>query len=85
LPEELVMQNWIYKRGEEKGREEARGESLELLVRVCESRLGRPVSAAERGVLVRRLGTLGLQRLGDLVLDLPADALAAWLSAPDAS
>jgi hypothetical protein len=81
LPEELVMQNWIYKRGEEKGLEKGLGP----LAHQVERRLGRPLSPAERGELVRRLDTLGPDRLGDLVLDLAPDGLAAWISAPNAS
>jgi hypothetical protein len=81
LPEEVVMESWIYKQGEEKGLEKGIGP----LAHQFERRLARALTSAERGVLVRRLGTLGPERLGDLVLDFTPEALAAWLAAPDAS
>jgi hypothetical protein len=89
LPEEVVMQSWIYKQGEQKGIEKGREQGLERgigpLAHLFERRLARALSSAERGVLVRRLDTLGPERLGDLVVDLSPEALAAWLAAPDAS
>ena len=48
-------------------------------------RLGRPVTAAEHAELLRRLDTLGADRIGDVVLDLAPDALAAWLADPNAT
>jgi hypothetical protein len=97
LPEEVVMQSWIYKQGKQKGLEEGRQEGLEQgleqglekglgpLAHLFERRLARALTPAERGVLVRRLDTLGPERLGDLVVDFSPEALAAWLAAPDAS
>ncbi len=38
----------------------------------------------EHATVVRRLGTLGPERLGDVALDLEAPALAAWLANPRA-
>ena len=81
LPEEVVMESWVYKQGKEKGREEGLGP----LAHQFERRLARPLTSAEREVLVRRLDTLGPVRLGDLVFDGSPEALAAWLAAPDAS
>ena len=48
-------------------------------------RLGRPLADAERAEVLRRLDTLGPDRIGDVVLDLERDALAAWLADPDAT
>ena len=80
LPEEVIMQSWVYKQGKEKGREEGLGP----LAHQFERRLNRALTAAERAVLVRRLDILGPARLGDVVIDASPDALAAWLAAPDA-
>jgi hypothetical protein len=85
LPEEAVMESWVYKQGKEKGLEEGRLERLAMVAHQFQRRLTRPLTAAERGVLVRRLDTLGPERLGDVVIDLSSEALAAWLAAPDAS
>jgi hypothetical protein len=49
-----------------------------------ERRLGRRLDAAEQSVLQQRLAMLGGDRLGDVVLDLDAVALAAWLADPAA-
>jgi hypothetical protein len=48
-------------------------------------RLGRAITAAEHRELLRRVDTLGAARLGDVVLDLTPEALAAWLADPDAT
>ncbi len=60
-------------------------EGLRPLQHLFERRLGRALSAEEASVLLARLDTLGPARLGDVVLDLPPDALAAWLGDPDAA
>jgi hypothetical protein len=80
LPEELVMQSWVYKQGLEQGLEKG----LRLLERVFERRLGHPLSAADRSTLRRRFETLGAERLGDVALELSPEALAAWLNDPNA-
>ena len=67
-------------RGMEKGLEKG----LRPLERLFERRLARPLTADERAVLVARLGTVGPDRLGDVVLDLDAPSLATWLADPDA-
>lgn len=85
LPEEVVMESWVYKQGKEKGREEGRELGVGLLAHQFERRLARSLTSVEREVLVRRLDTLGPARLGDLVFDGSPEALAAWLAAPDAS
>jgi hypothetical protein len=67
------------------GRKEGLDAGLRPLEHLFSRRLGRALSAAEHGELLRRLGTLGPARLGDVVLDLTPDALAAWLADPDAA
>ncbi|WP_437886355.1 hypothetical protein [Sorangium sp. So ce307] len=52
--------------------------------RQLEKRLGRPLADAERSVLAERFDRLGPDRLDDVLLELPADALAAWLADPAA-
>ena len=93
LPEEVVMESWVYKQGKEKGLEQGLEQGLEKgiakglgpLAHQFERRLARLLTSAEREVLVRRLDTFGSERLGDLVIDESPEALAAWLAAPDAS
>jgi hypothetical protein len=78
LSEEVVMQSWVFQQGLEKGRQEG-------LVRRFERRLGRKLADEEHATLTQRLGSLGPDRLDDVVLDLSADALAAWLADPNAT
>jgi hypothetical protein len=89
LPEEAVMESWVYKQGKAKGQQEGIEQGIEkgigLVTHLVERRLARPLDSAERGALIRRLDTLGPERLGDVVFDLSPEALAAWLAAPDAS
>jgi hypothetical protein len=54
------------------------------LVRLFERRLARALTDAERVALRARLGVVGPERLGDVVLDLAPPDLAAWLGDPDA-
>lgn len=77
------MESWVYKQGKEKGREEGREQGVGLLAHQFERRLARPLTSAEREVLVRRFDTFGPERLGDLVFDASPEALAAWLAASD--
>jgi hypothetical protein len=70
--------------GLERGLERGRSQALGSVVRQFERRLGRALSEAERGELLERQGRLGPERLGDVVLDLDAVALAAWLADPNA-
>jgi hypothetical protein len=65
-------------------REEGVAEGLLTLAHLFERRLGRALSATEHHTLTERFSTLGPNRLGDVVLDLAPDALAAWLTNPDA-
>jgi hypothetical protein len=71
-------------KGIEKGIEKGRSEGLAPLERQFERRLGRPLAVVEHTELLRRLDTLGAARLGDVVLDMDAAALAAWIADPDA-
>ncbi len=59
-------------------------QGLQPILHQLTRKLGRPVSPEERAVLRKRFDTLGPDRLGDVVLDLPATALAAWLADPEA-
>lgn len=65
--------------------EEGRDEGLAPLVHLFERRLHRPLDETEHDTLRTRLHTLGPNRLGDVVLDLTPDALAAWLADPAAT
>jgi len=58
---------------------------LRTLTRQYERRLTRALTPDERATLAARLSALGVDRLGDLVLDLGAAALAAWLADPAAT
>lgn len=58
-----------------------RVEGMETLVaRQIERRLQRSLAAAERATLHGRVVALGAEHVGDLVIDLSPDALAAWLA-----
>jgi hypothetical protein len=48
---------------------------------MIERRLGRTLSDAERDHLATRILREGPERVGDLVLDLPPEALDAWVAA----
>jgi len=63
--------------GLEKGR-------LELVLRLFERKLARPLTSEERADLIERANRLGADRLSDVVLDLDATALATWLANPTA-
>ena len=67
------------------GRNEGRSEGLGAVEHQFARRLGRAVTPAEHAELLRRLDTLGAARIGDVVLDMAPDALAAWLADPDAT
>ncbi|HWU88749.1 MAG TPA: hypothetical protein VN253_15890 [Kofleriaceae bacterium] len=58
--------------------------AADLAAHQLERRLGRGLREDERARLRERTETLGPDRLGDLVLDLPVDELAAWLADPNA-
>jgi hypothetical protein len=74
----------IKNQGRAEGRSEGRAEGvmagLAPLVRLFTRKLGRPLTERERKTLVRRLDTLGPDRLGDVAVDLDGPALATWLA-----
>ena len=57
---------------------------LRPLTHQFERRLQRALTVAEHDTLHARFSTHGPDRLGDVVLDLAPDALAAWLADPNA-
>jgi hypothetical protein len=70
----------------EKAREEGIEKGIEsALLHQFTHRLSRGLTASERETFAARLRALGPERLGDVVLDLDAPALAAWLADPDAT
>jgi hypothetical protein len=81
-----------YERGQQAGQQEGfdRGtkegfeRGAQSLAHLFERRLGRPLHDDERALLRERNETLGPDRVGDVVLDLSADELAAWLADPGA-
>jgi hypothetical protein len=77
LPRELVMRSWIYQEGREEGLEAG----VRPTVHQFERRLARELTATERATLLERLRKEGAERLGDVVLDLSPEDLAAWLAA----
>jgi hypothetical protein len=77
-----VLRRWL--RLAPEAADEAVRQGLQPLRHLFERRLGRRLDAAEQALLQRRLATLGADRLGDVVLDLDAGALAVWLADPDA-
>jgi hypothetical protein len=58
---------------------------LHMLVHQFERRLERALRAEEHRTARERLVQLGPERLGDVVVDLSAEALDAWLATPDAT
>ncbi len=71
-------------RGREQGIEQGLRAGLQPLLHLFARRLGRPLTEGETATLLARFDTAGPDRLGDVVLDLTPDALAAWLTDPDA-
>ena len=70
----------LLKEGQRKGVKKG----LAPLVHQFERKLGRALSTAEHTTLRKRLRTHGPARLGDVVLDLDAVALARWIEDPAA-
>ena len=86
LSEEDVMENWVFKLGEQRG--EQRGEqqgAQRSLARLYEKKLGRPLTTEERASLSARIQTLGVDRIEDALLALSPEALRAWLHDPSAA
>ena len=85
--EEKALQQGVQlglQQGVQQGLQQGVQQGLQPILHQMTRKLGRPVSPEERAVLRRRFDTLGPDRLGDVVLDLPATALAAWLADPEA-
>jgi predicted transposase YdaD len=70
--------------GRQQGQREGRQQGLDLVAHQFTRKLGRPLTERQRATILRRFDTLGPERLGDVVLDLDAAALAAWLANPRA-
>ncbi|MBK9263184.1 MAG: hypothetical protein IPM54_25690 [Polyangiaceae bacterium] len=84
LASQEVSMNPLIRFGLMEGRAEGRAEGLEkglaLAVRLFERRLGRPMTDSEKHRLEKRMSKDGPDKLGDVVLDLSRDELAAWLA-----
>ncbi len=78
------LQRSALRKGMKKGIEKGISLGLAPLERQFARRLGRPLSSTEQTTLLTRLQSVGPERLGDVVLDLDASALAAWLVDPAA-
>ena len=72
------------KRGEHRGVLRGMQQGLAPLLRQFSRRLDRALTDDERAVVTVRLNTLGADRLGDVILDLSALDLSAWLADPAA-
>jgi hypothetical protein len=70
--------------GVQEGVQQGVQQGLQPLQHQFERRLSRRLTLSEQAVLRQRLTTLGADRLGDVVLDLDATALSAWLADPSA-
>ncbi|MBI5513814.1 MAG: hypothetical protein HY909_08595 [Deltaproteobacteria bacterium] len=79
----LSTQEW-YEAWKKDARDEGIAQGIGPLVRQFERRLDRTLTEDERAVLRLRLEALGAARLGDVVLDLAPQELAAWLQDPAA-
>jgi hypothetical protein len=77
-----VLRRWL--RLVPEAADEAVQRGLQPLQHLFERRLSRQFSPAEQAILRQRLATLGADRLGDVVLDLDAATLSAWLADPAA-
>jgi len=80
------MQSSVFQLGRQEG--EKQGElraRRDDFTRQFGKRLGRALTGEERTTLLQRLGTLGADRLDDVLFGLSPDALAAWLGDPSAA
>jgi hypothetical protein len=75
----------LIEKGIERGIEKGIEKGLMPLAHQFERRLGRALTPEEHHALRERFDRIGSNRLGDVVLDLSAAALAAWLADPDAA
>lgn len=78
-----LLRRWL-RQLPEGGDELVEQAALQRLQHQFERRLSRPLTPSEQETLHQRLTSLGSNRLGDVVLDLDATALAAWLADPAA-
>ena len=83
LTEEAIAMEVRQRIEEEKRRVREQGHA-EVILHQFARKLARPLSESERAQVLDRLARLGPDRLGDVVLDLDATALAAWLADPAA-
>jgi hypothetical protein len=72
------------RKGIREGIKEGIEKGLKPLLHLFERKLGRPLTNEENHLLRDRFGRLGPGRVGDVVLDLSSEALAAWLADPAA-
>ncbi len=77
-----VLRRWL--RLVPEAANEAVQQGLQPLQHLFERRMSRRLSPTEQAILYQRLATLGADRLGDVVLDLDAATLSAWLADPAA-
>lgn len=89
--QELVknIKETAHRQGLEKGMEKGLEQGLEKgrqqeILHLFAFKLGRPISDEEQAVLRGRFDTIGPDRVGAVLLQLPGDALAAWLADPNA-
>ena len=66
--------------GLQQGLQRGRAESVEVLVRILAWRLGRPITIGERRKISKRMNENGPQALGDVIVNLYPEQLAAWLA-----
>jgi hypothetical protein len=57
---------------------------LETMARLCQRRLGRPLTEIDNAALADRIDRLGEERVEDVILSSSTDALSAWLADPNA-
>ncbi|HLM75703.1 MAG TPA: hypothetical protein VK459_23475 [Polyangiaceae bacterium] len=83
----MMLRNYPEVREEliEEGIDKGIERGLMPLLHQVERRLSRALTPDEHHALRERFDRLGSNRLGDVVLDLSADALAAWLADPNAA
>ena len=82
LPGGAGRESGGFKQGIEKGSEKGLRQAL---TKRFGRRRKRHLAEHEQAMLARRLDTLGADRLRDVVLDLSAEALKAWMDDPDAT
>ena len=60
---------------------EERGQ-LQVMARICGTRLGRPLSEAENATLASLIARVGVDRVTQAVIAFSPEALASWLAEP---